>query len=325
MQFDVVVLTKQSLLQLNEADWYSRQVHHEDGLVMAALSARGLRVARKAWDDPDFDWTQTRSILFRTTWDYFDRFGEFSPWLSRVARQTTLFNSADLINWNIDKHYLAILAEKGINTVSSHYIEKGDTRTLEQCLQDCAWEHAILKPVVSGSARHTYRLDAGSGTALECTFAQLIQQEAMMLQPFQQHILSQGELSLMVIDGTFSHAIRKLPQAGDFRVQDDHGGSVHSHQATAEERTFAETTVAALPFDVLYARVDIIRDNHGQLALMEVEMIEPELFFRFKPEAADKLATGLARRLAYQPDPNDLFCTETCQPDWQTTLGNTSS
>jgi glutathione synthase/RimK-type ligase-like ATP-grasp enzyme len=302
MQFDVVVLTKQSLLQLNEADWYSRQVHHEDGLVMAALSARGLRAGRKAWDDPDFDWTQTRGVLFRTTWDYFDRFSEFSPWLCRVAQQTTLFNSAELINWNIDKHYLATLAKKGINTVSSHYIEKGDTRTLEQCLQDCTWEHAILKPVVSGSARHTYRLDARSSTALECTFAELIQHEAMMLQPFQQHILSQGELSLMVIDGTFSHAIRKLPQAGDFRVQDDHGGSVHSHQATAEERTFAEATVAALPFDVLYARVDIIRDNHGQLALMEGEMIEPELFFRFKPEAADKLAAGLARRLACQPD-----------------------
>lgn len=325
MQFDVVVLTKHALLQLDEADWYSRQVHHEDGLVMAALSARGLRVGRKAWDDPDFDWTQTRCVLFRTTWDYFDRFGEFSPWLSRVSRQTILFNSAELIDWNIDKHYLAALEKKGINTVSSHYIERGDTRTLAQCLQDCSWEQAILKPVVSGSARHTYRLDAGNSTALECTFAELIQQEAMMLQPFQQYILSQGELSLMVIDGTFSHAIRKLPQAGDFRVQDDHGGSVHDHQATAEERSFAEATVAALPFDVLYARVDIIRDNHGQLALMELEMIEPELFFRFKPQAADTLAAGLARRLGYQPDQNDLFCTETCQPDWQTTLGNTSS
>ncbi len=302
MQFDVIVLTKQSLLQLNEADWYSRQVHHEDGLVMSALAAQGLRVTRKAWDDPDFDWTQTRCILFRTTWDYFERFAEFGPWLNQVASQTTLFNSAELISWNIDKHYLASLAKKGINTVSSHYIERGDSRSLEQCLYDCAWEQAILKPVVSGSARHTYRLNAGNSAALECTFAELIQQEAMMLQPFQQHILSQGELSLMVIDGAFSHAIRKLPQAGDFRVQDDHGGSVHVHQATAEERTFAESTVAALPFDVLYARVDIIRDNHGQLALMEAEMIEPELFFRFKPEAADKLAAGLARRLTYQPD-----------------------
>lgn len=297
MQFDVVVLTKQSLLELDSADWYSRQVHLEDGLVITALERQGLRVSRKAWDDPDFDWAQSRCLLFRTTWDYFDRFAEFAPWLAATAQQTTLFNSAALINWNIDKHYLRTLAEKGINVVSSHYIEKGDPRTLAQCLAQQGWEQAILKPVISGSARHTYRVSPDNCPALEGVFAELLQQESCVLQPFQQTILSEGELSLMVIDGHFSHAIRKTPQAGDFRVQDDHGGTVHAHQATPEERHFAEAAVAALPFDVLYARVDIIRDNAGELALMELEMIEPELFFRYRPEAADQLAAGLARRL----------------------------
>lgn len=300
MQFDVVVLTKQSLLELDESDWYSRQVHQEDGLVAKALSKLGLRVGRKAWDDAQFDWKQSRSLLFRTTWDYFDRFAEFAPWLKQVSSQSLLFNSADLINWNIDKHYLAALAEKGINTVSSYYIEKGDPRTLSQCLQQYRVQDAILKPVISGSARHTYRVRQDS-THLECIFAELIQQESLMLQPFQQAILTEGELSLMVIDGHFSHAIRKTPKTGDFRVQDDHGGSVHAHQASADEQAFAEAAVAALPFDVLYARVDIVRDNQGQLSLMELEMIEPELFFRFQPEAADRLAAGLARRLAKLP------------------------
>ena len=300
MLFDVALLTKQSLLESDEGDWYKQQVHLEDGLVVSALEKQGLRVTRIAWDDAGFDWRQTRSLLFRTTWDYFERFSEFSPWLDQVSRQSRLFNSAELIKWNIDKHYLSTLAEKGLNTVVTHYIERGDPRTLSQCLQQTGWEDAILKPAISGSARHTYRLNMACCQELECRFAELIQREGMLLQPFQQQIQQQGELSLMVIDGRFSHAIRKTAKPGDFRVQDDHGGSVHAHQASQEEKDFAEAAVAILPFDVLYARVDIIRDNHGQLAIMELEMIEPELFFRFRPEAADDLAAGLARRLKSQ-------------------------
>ena len=111
-------------------------------------------------------------------------------------------------------------------------------------------------------------------------------------------MLEQGEISLMVMDGRVSHAIRKTPKANDFRVQDDHGGTVHAHEASAEEIAFAEAAVAAVPFDVIYARVDVIRDNAGQLAIMELEMVEPELFFRFHPAAADQLAAGIARRPA---------------------------
>jgi glutathione synthase/RimK-type ligase-like ATP-grasp enzyme len=298
MFFDVVVLTKHSLLELDADDWYCKQVHQEDGLVVDALTKQGLRVTRKAWDDPHFDWPQARSLLFRTTWDYFDRYTEFAPWLDKVAKQTLLFNSHALIQWNIDKHYLGYLAENGVNVVSTNYIEQGDPRSLAQCLDQSGWSEAILKPVVSGSARHTYRVSMENALALEGIFAKLISLEALLLQPFQHSVLTEGEVSLMVIDGHFSHAIRKTPRAGDFRVQDDHGGSVHPHMASHEEQLFAEKAIAAIPFDVLYARVDIVRDNAGQLAIMEVEMIEPELFFRYRPEAADSLASGLARRLA---------------------------
>jgi glutathione synthase/RimK-type ligase-like ATP-grasp enzyme len=298
MQFDIVVLTDNALLALDEQDWYSRQVHLEDGLVASALAKQGLKVGRKDWAEPGYDWAQCRAAVFRTTWDYFHRFGEFAPWLAKVSQTTRLFNEAGLIHWNLDKHYLADLQQAGINTVPTCYIEVGDKRTLAQVIADSGWSDVILKPIISGAARHTYRLQADGAPALECTFAELVQQEAMMLQPFQHAILSQGELSLMVIDGQYTHAIRKTAKAGDFRVQDDHGGTVHRYEASTEEIRFAEAAVAAVPFDVLYARVDMVRDNRGQLAIMELEMIEPELFFRFKAEAADTLAAGIARRLA---------------------------
>ncbi|WP_293765586.1 hypothetical protein [uncultured Aquitalea sp.] len=297
MHFDVVVLTDRRLLELEHGDWYSQQVHKEDGLVLNALAARGLKVCRKAWDDSEFDWRQAGALLFRTTWDYFERYPEFAPWLSAASQATRLFNSAGLIRWNIDKHYLGELAQKGINTVTTHYIEKHDPRTLRQVLEQNGIEDAILKPAISGSARHTYRVSPNNAAELECIFAKLVQQEAMMVQPFQHQVLVQGEISLMVLDGKVSHAIRKTPKHGDFRVQDDHGGSVHEHRASDEETRFAEAAVAAVPHDVLYARVDMVRDNHAQLAIMELEMIEPELFFRFHPEAAEQLADGICRRL----------------------------
>ncbi|MCD5328959.1 ATP-grasp domain-containing protein [Chromobacterium piscinae] len=298
MLFDVAVLTDRRQLEHKPEDWYSRQVHHEDGLVLDALRDAGLTVCRLAWDDAGFDWRQARSLLFRTTWDYFERFGEFSPWLSRVSRQCRLFNAAELIRWNLDKRYLVELQNKGVAVVPTLYIEKGERRALAQLADASGWNELILKPAVSGNARHTYRFDAGDGQRLECAFGDLVEREAMLLQPFQRQVLEQGELSLMVVDGRYSHAIRKTPKPGDFRVQDDHGGSVHPHQASAEEIAFAEAAVRAVPFDVLYARVDLVRDGQGRLAVMELEMIEPELFFRFRPEAAGLLAAGLRRRLA---------------------------
>ena len=295
--YDVAVLTESRYLAANEADWYTRQVHAEDGLVMQALERQGLRVTRRDWADPAHDWQDTRSVLFRTTWDYFHRFGEFSPWLDQVSRNARLFNEAALIRWNLDKHYLGDLARAGVNVVPTAYVERGDPRSLAHVVAETGWDELILKPAISGAARHTYRFSADEAAVHECTFGELVEQEAMMLQPFQHQVLEQGETSLMVLDGHVTHAIRKTPKSGDFRVQDDWGGTVHPHVPSAEETAFAEAAVRAVPFDVLYARVDAIRDNSGRLAIMELEMIEPELFFRFAPAAADVLAAGLARRL----------------------------
>ena len=295
--YDVAVLTESRYLAANEADWYTRQVHAEDGLVMQALERQGLRVTRRDWADPAHGWQDTRSVLFRTTWDYFHRFGEFSPWLDQVSRNARLFNEAALIRWNLDKHYLGDLARAGVNVVPTAYVERGDPRSLAHVVAETGWDELILKPAISGAARHTYRFSADEAAVHECTFGELVEQEAMMLQPFQHQVLEQGETSLMVLDGHVTHAIRKTPKSGDFRVQDDWGGTVHPHEPSAEETAFAEAAVRSVPFDVLYARVDAIRDNSGRLAIMELEMIEPELFFRFAPAAADVLAAGLARRL----------------------------
>ncbi len=295
---DVVILTEDRYTTLDTRDWYQNQIATEDGLVADALRARGLQVERRAWSDPDMHWHDTRCALFRSTWDYFDRFDEFSRWFDQAATQTRFFNDAATLRWNMDKRYLAELSAAGVTIVPTVYVDRGQTATLEAILTAQGWPEAVFKPVVSGAARLTYRIDTTTAPAHEAVFADCVAAEAMMVQAFEPAIVSAGELSLIVIDGVTTHAIRKTAKAGDFRVQDDHGGTVHAHTPADDERAFAEAAVRACATLPLYARVDFVRRAPGDFRLMELELLEPELFFRFHPPAADALAEAVIKRLA---------------------------
>ncbi len=290
---DVVVLTDKRYLEDSETDAYKHNVFYEDGLVVNALKKEGLNVLRLAWDDVKFNWSFTKCILFRTTWDYFDRFQEFSKWLNEVSKQTKLFNSEDIIRWNIDKHYLLDLKQKSVHIAETHFIEKEEKITLQELHEKLNWSETVLKPCISGAARHTYKLNLDNINTHESVFKGLITEEAMMLQPFQNNIVEKGEVSMMVINGTFTHAVLKIAKKGDFRVQDDFGGTVHKYIPPEKEIEFAENAVKHCPELPIYARVDIFTDNKGEIALSELELIEPELWFRNHPEAAILLASAI--------------------------------
>ena len=294
---DVVILTEDRYVHPDLDDWYQAQIAREEALVGDALQALGLTVVRRSWADPEMDWSECGCVLFRSTWDYFERFAEFSPWLDAVSAQTRLFNDAGLIRWNVDKHYLAELAQRGVAVVPTRFLARGAQVSLASIMAEEGWDEIVFKPVVSGAARLTYRVGTEALAGHEAVFARCLAQEAMMVQRFEPAIVAEGELSLIVIDGRSTHAIRKTARAGDFRVQDDHGGTVHAHAPSAEERAFAEAAVAACPSPPLYARVDFVRDPAGGFRLMELELVEPELFFRFHPPAAEVLARALAEKL----------------------------
>lgn len=291
--FDIVVLTEKAYVNPTNVDWYVQQILDEDNYVLEALKEAGLNVCKKAWCDPEFNWASTKAVMFRTTWDYFDRYPEFSVWLKEVSKTCKLINSAELIEWNIDKRYLIELADAGINVAPTVLLEKGVARkSLREMLADEGWAEAVLKPVVSGAARHTYRITPSNADEHEGILSELLLQEHMLLQEFLNDIVEFGEISLMFMGGNFTHAIRKIAKEGDFRVQDDHGGRVVSHEATKEEIEFSKKAIAACPELPLYARVDIVRDNSGALSICELELIEPELWFRENPSAAKELATA---------------------------------
>ena len=294
-QFDITVLTDDRYESPIESNPYIDNIMTEDGLVIKALEAHGMTVTRKSWSNKAFDWKTTRYALFRTTWDYFERFDEFIRWLGKASRSTHLINEFKLAQWNLDKHYLLDLErDGGIPIVPTLFVKPHEKTTLQKEIEKSGWiSGAVLKPAISGAARHTYRLKAHNISNHEAVFQRLIRYESMMIQPFLESIMQKGEISLIVIDGKYSHGVLKKAKLGDFRVQDDFGGSVHPYTPNPEEIALAERAVAACPYHPLYARVDMVWDNDDHLAISELELIEPELFFRNAPQAADRLANAI--------------------------------
>lgn len=292
-KYDVVILTERRYVNPTKVDNYISNVLLEDDLVKKGLEKDGLKVIRLSWDDSDFDWNTTKYILFRTTWDYFDRFDEFSSWLEKVSKLTTLINSEAIIRWNLDKHYLLDLQNNGVHICESYFVEKGENTSLKESSKKYNLTNFVLKPCISGGGRHTYKITPENLQEHEVLFKELIAEEAYILQPFQYNIVERGEISLMIMNGEFTHAVLKVAKPGDFRVQDDFGGTVHDYKPTAEEIAFAEKAVNACLEKPMYARVDIFTDNDNKLAIAELELIEPELWFRNHPEAATKLSKGI--------------------------------
>ncbi len=297
---DVALLTDPRYLAdvAEDGDWYLDNILQDDRLLHDALQRLGLSTVRIDWSRSGVDWSRYRCAVFRTTWDYFDRFAEFTSWLHQIATQTELYNSASLVKWNMDKHYLADLAARGVPIVESRFIERGSTVNLSDVLAETGWTDAVIKPCVSGAARHTYRIGSATAASLDSLVQQLLVEESVMLQPFQRDVTEHGEDSLMVINGKFTHAVRKMPKAGDFRVQDDHGGTASPYTPRAAQIELAERAMAACRPTPAYGRVDLIQNNDGELAVMELELIEPELWLRYHPPAADEFAKAIAHQIA---------------------------
>lgn len=296
-KYDVVLLTEAKYMNPQNVDWYTDQVLTEDNLVLEALQKKGVHAIKRDWADPNFDWSSTRYALFRTTWDYFHRFQEFEAWLKSVSQQTKLINPIELIRWNMDKHYLLDLAEKGIPIINTYFVEQGTELSLRELHEHTGWTDTVIKPAISGAARHTYRVNKQTMADHEVIFSKIIEHETMMIQPFQHNIESQGEVSLVVIDGFYCHAVLKKAKEGDYRVQDDWGGTVHPYKPSEEEIDLAENIVRTCDPMPTYARVDLMRDNDNQLALCELELVEPELWFRKNPQAAAILANAIHKML----------------------------
>jgi glutathione synthase/RimK-type ligase-like ATP-grasp enzyme len=293
--FDIALLTQKEYLNPTIITPYIKNVLLEDQLLSDALRSNGLTVTRTSWDNSNFDWSCVRFVVFRAIWDYFDRFNEFRLWFESCSQTVQFINPQAIIRWNIDKHYLSYLQQRGINIPPTQFIEQGGSADLRTILQPNGWQKAILKPAISGSARHTYLFDLHDVDHHQQIAQELSANESLLVQEFQDQILTKGEISLMLFAGVYSHAVLKNAKAGDFRVQDDHGGRVSLYTPSQEEIAFAEHAVRQTGLNPVYARVDVMWDNQNSLCVSELELIEPELWLRTHEPAANAMARAIKR------------------------------
>lgn len=294
---DITLLTCRTYYKPDNVTPYIQNILLEQELLKSAFEAQGLKVDITYWDNPTYEWQETKSVLFRTIWDYFERFDEFWEWLEQVKTKTRLINSYELIKWNIDKHYLKDLSSWGIETVPTYFADKGCNMKLHEIAKRNQWKDLVIKPAISASAFKTYKILANEIQANEKLFNSLVQERNMLVQPYFETITQLGEASLMVFDGKFTHAILKKAQPGDFRVQDDFGGTVHNYIPTKAEINFAEKVFETCKTKPVYGRVDIVWDNDKNFYLSELEIIEPELWIRNYPKCAERIAEAVDKIL----------------------------
>jgi glutathione synthase/RimK-type ligase-like ATP-grasp enzyme len=259
----------------------------DDELLRQALQARGAEARPVVWEEEGIDWSEFDLCLVRSTWDYHEKHREFLAWAQQVEATSALRNPSDLTAWNSDKTYLRELSEGGVPIVPTVWVDGNDGADLETILNGEGWNEAVVKPVVDLGARNLRRARLGeNSTALEA----VLRRGDAMVQPFLPSIEEQGELSLIYIAGELSHAVRKRPAPGDFRVQSIWGGSVERAEPGTAEEEIAELALAQLDEPPLYARVDLVAGFNGEPRLIELELIEPNLYLTHHPPAAEALA-----------------------------------
>jgi len=270
----------------------------DDRLAAAALEAVGVTAEAVPWDQPGLDWLAYQAIVLRSTWDYHLRLGEFLLWVDRLdALDAPLWNRPPLLRWNCRKEYLLTIAHRHLRPPPTHFVIPAATTTLAEVLDTRRWDEVVIKPSVSADALDTLQTSRARAEKDQAVFERMLERTAVVVQPLVPEIRTNGELSLMFFDGAFSHAVRKRPTPGEFRVQERLGGTIAPADAPASLVEWAGELLASLPAPSLYARVDVV-EAHDRFVLMEVELVEPSLFLEHAPGSARAFAAAVGGKLA---------------------------
>jgi len=256
----------------------------------APLRAAGFTVEQRVWSDAG-DLSGFDLVLPLLAWGYPRAHDQWVRTVrSWAAAGVRLYNPASVLIWNSDKLYLGRLGERGVPVVPTFYADRLTPALLAEAAQRFGSDRLVAKPQISAGAWQTIRWSPGQPLHGGPT-------GPAMVQPFVEQIQTEGEVSLLYFGGRFSHAIAKRPQPGDFRVQPEYEGIITAHVPCSDELGVAEAVFGAIEEPLLYARIDLVRGARGPM-LIEVELIEPDLYLGFDPAKGAIFATAAKELIA---------------------------
>ena len=268
-----------------------------DQMLFEPLKTVGWLAEEVSWRKPDVDWNNYDAVVIRTTWDYQDDVEGFMACLQRIeASSAQLQNSLKIVEWNISKSYLKDLQNQGINIVPTLWFDSFSLSEIQAGFDYFDSPQLVIKPLISANADHTYSLTPESLVQQADDLKAIFASREFMLQPFLNGIVDEGEYSLFYFAGHYSHSILKQPESGDFRVQEEHGGRLSSIQPCEDMLTTARHSLAALPEDVLYARIDLVR-HKKEFVVIEIELIEPSLYFNMDADSPQRFVDAFIEML----------------------------
>ena len=261
----------------------------DDELAVKPLAQFGFKVDTISWRNTTVNWNDYEAVIIRTPWDYQRLPDEFLKVLETIDRSSArLENSLDIVRWNLDKRYLIDMESHGCRIVPTIWGAAYSAFEFDGWLERFGVNELIIKPTVSATAEHTYRLTTYD-PKLESVFAN----RSFMVQPFMRNIVAEGESSLFFFNGEYSHTINKSPKTADFRVQEEHGGIITEVEPGKKLRVAAQNALGKIGEPLLYARVDLVRDEYDNFVLMELELIEPALYLRMSDGAPERFAAAI--------------------------------
>ncbi len=251
----------------------------------------------EVWNDPSVNWSDYNYLIFRSVWDYYNFPKEFDAWLNDLERQgIKTLNPLSIVKRNQHKFYLRDLHNAGIDIIPTVFVPQNTGLDLS-FLTNNNWSKAVIKPAISAGSHATTLFSIEEMLKIEADYANIAAESDLLVQPFMPEIQTMGEISILFFNGVFSHSVLKKPKADDFRVQSQFGGQYAMYNPDASVLETAAHIVKTFGENLLYARVDgVLRD--GKLLLMELELIEPDLYFSHFPEGKTNFFNALAAAIA---------------------------
>jgi glutathione synthase/RimK-type ligase-like ATP-grasp enzyme len=266
----------------------------DDQALIKPLADLGIRAQAAIWNDATVPWPEADAVIIRSCWDYHLYVDQFLDWIASLeAAGVRVWNHPQTVRWNSNKIYLRDLVNRGIPVIPTFWPETAVH--LQSKLLELGWHAAVVKPRVSATAYRTAVVTSENADQGQSLLDDLVMNPGAIVQKFMENV-RQGEWSLVYFAGNFSHAVIKIPKAGDFRVQEEHGGNIHAAEPPRFVLEATARAVATIDPTPLYARVDGVEAD-GRFLLMELELIEPALYVTLHCSAAARFAREIATAL----------------------------